>query len=65
MGRDGWIVMIKVIQRQHGGLFLRFARDMEISVLDNSIADIEARAYDSTCLDRVSSSGCFISSQLV
>lgn len=48
MGHDGWIVMNKVAQPQHGGLFLRFAWDPGIAILDNSVAGIEGRT--SSCL---------------
>ena len=44
MGHDSRIIMIRVAQRQHGGLFLRFALDLGILVLDSLVADIEARS---------------------
>jgi hypothetical protein len=42
-GHDGQMIMIKVVQQQHGGSFLRLAWDPRISVLDNS-TDTEVRA---------------------
>jgi hypothetical protein len=44
IGHDSRTIMIGVAQRQHGGTFLRLARDPRISVVDNSAADTEARA---------------------
>jgi hypothetical protein len=44
VGHNGWTVMIRVVQRQHGGSFLRLDLDPKISILDNSVADTEARA---------------------
>jgi hypothetical protein len=41
---DGQMVMIRVVQHQHGGSFLRLAWDPGISVLDSSTTDTEARA---------------------
>jgi hypothetical protein len=41
MGHDGWTVMIRVVQRQHGGSFLRLAWDPGILVLVSSTTDTE------------------------
>ena len=38
------IVMIRVAQHQHGGIFLRFAWNPWILVLESTSTDIEARS---------------------
>jgi hypothetical protein len=43
-GHDGWMTMIRVVQHQHGGSFLRIAWDPGISVGDSATVDTEVRA---------------------
>ena len=44
MGHDNQIVMMRVVQHQYGGLFLRFSWDSGILVLHSLVVDTKARA---------------------
>jgi hypothetical protein len=43
-GNDGQMTMIRVVQHQRGGSFMRISWDLGILVGDNAIVDTEARA---------------------
>ena len=52
MGRGSRKVIIKVVQRHHGGPFLRLVGDPRIPILEISAPDMEARA--SFCIHKIS-----------
>jgi hypothetical protein len=38
-------ILIRVVQRQHGGSFLRLARDLRITLFSNSTTDTKERRF--------------------